>query len=110
LRQPHRNRARSPPGVPPRHLRRRPNATAQLQLTHFLGRNELGAGVTRALPSQCSGFYPAGRSSCRPGVLARSRPGAEVTSRRSREPHSPRPPESPAGVPYLRGRDDSETV
>ncbi len=32
-------RARSPAGVPPRHLRGRPNATAQLQFTHFLGRN-----------------------------------------------------------------------
>jgi hypothetical protein len=32
-------RARSPAGVPPRHLRQRPNATAQLQFTHFLGRN-----------------------------------------------------------------------
>ena len=31
-------RARSPAGVPPRHLRQRPNATAQLQFTHFLGR------------------------------------------------------------------------
>src|ERR1700728_2299439 len=29
-------RARSPAGVPPRHLRQRPNATAQLQFTHFL--------------------------------------------------------------------------
>ena len=29
----------SPLGVPPRHLRQRPNATAQLQFTLFLGRN-----------------------------------------------------------------------
>jgi hypothetical protein len=74
-------RARSPAGVPPRHLRQRPNATAQLQFTRFLGRNELGMGVTHPRPSQCSGRYePAGRSSCRPGVLARSRPGAGVTA------------------------------
>jgi hypothetical protein len=57
----------SPSGVPPRHLRQRPNATAQLQLTRFLGRISLGAGVIRSLPSQCSGFphrpvlVPAGR-------------------------------------------------
>src|SRR5580692_10614211 len=35
-------RARSPAGVPPRHLRQRPNATAQLQFTRFLGRYEVG--------------------------------------------------------------------
>ncbi len=57
----------SPSGVPPRHLRQRPNATAQLQLTRFLRRISLGTGVTRSLPSQCSGFprrpvvVPAGR-------------------------------------------------
>ena len=39
LAPPFRSRARSPAGVPPRHLRQRPNATAQLQFTHFLGRN-----------------------------------------------------------------------
>ena len=55
-------RARSPAGVPPRHLRQRPNATAQLQFTRFLGRYSLGTGVTRSLPPQCSGFYPADRS------------------------------------------------
>jgi hypothetical protein len=32
-------RARSPAGVPPRHLRQRPNATAQLQFTRFPGRS-----------------------------------------------------------------------
>ena len=35
-------RARSPAGVPPRHLRQRPNATAQLQFTRFLGRTVRG--------------------------------------------------------------------
>jgi hypothetical protein len=62
-----RYRARSPVGVPPRFLRQRPNATAQLQFTRFLRRNSLGTGVTRSLPSQCSRFprgpvvMPAGR-------------------------------------------------
>ena len=37
-------RARLPRST--RHLRQQPNATAQLQFTRFLGRNELGAGVT----------------------------------------------------------------
>jgi hypothetical protein len=62
----------SPSGVPPRHLLQRPNATAQLQLTRFLRRISLGAGVTRSLPSQCSGFprrpvlVPAGRMTPEP--------------------------------------------
>ena len=47
-------RARSPIGVPPRRLRQRPNAAAQLQFTRFLGRDSIGAGVTRSLPSQYS--------------------------------------------------------
>ena len=65
-------RARSPVGVPPRFSRQRPNATAQLQFTRFLGQNSLGTGVTRALPSQCSGLprgpvvMPAGRFGPKP--------------------------------------------
>jgi hypothetical protein len=74
-------RARSPAGVPPRHLRQRPNATAQLQFTHFLGRNALGAGVTLSLPSQYSGRCSpqAGRRAGR-AFLTRSRPGAGLTT------------------------------
>src|SRR5208282_5084788 len=41
---------------------------------------------------------PADRSSCRPGVSTRSRPGAEVTSRRPREPLPLHQPVSPADV------------
>jgi hypothetical protein len=55
------------------------------------------------LPAPCrpsAAGCPADRSSCRPGVLPRSRPGAAVTSHRPREPHSPRQPASPAGVLY----------
>ena len=54
---------------------------------------------------RCSGCNPAGRSSCWPGVFARSRPGAGLTRPRPREPHSLRRPESPAGVPHGK-RDD----
>ena len=43
-------------------------------------RAPFSAGVTRAFLSQSSEFQPADRSSCRPGVSRRSRPGAEVTS------------------------------
>ncbi len=49
-------------------------------VTRFLGRNEVGAGVTRSRPSQCSGLprrpviVPAGR------FFTRSRPGAGVTA------------------------------
>ena len=97
-------RARSPAGVPPRHLRQRPNATAQLQFTRFLGRYEVGMGVTHPRPSQCSGRYePAGRSSCRPGVLARSRPGAGVTAPPAGTALAPANRRHPTGVPS--GRD-----
>ena len=55
----------------------------------------------RALPApSCpspAGF-PADRSSCRPGVIPRSRPGAAVTSRRPREPLPLHQPVSPADV------------
>jgi hypothetical protein len=80
--------ARSPLGVPPRHLRRRTNATAQLAPRDFLGRvrrahpdgskdarvatpaeetqdpspTNVTAGVTRALLSQSSEIAPADRS------------------------------------------------
>jgi hypothetical protein len=56
LAPPFRLRARSPVDVPPRFLRQRPNATAQLQFTRFLGQNSIGPGVTHSLPSQCSGL------------------------------------------------------
>ena len=52
---------------------------------------------------------PADRSSCRPGVSTRSRPGAEVTSPHPREPHSLRQPVSPAGV-LLRERDGTNVT
>ncbi len=71
-------RARSPVGVPPRHLRRRTNAPAQLQnalprtwserttpMVRKIAR--IFAGVTRAFLSQSSDVV-ADRSSCRPGV------------------------------------------
>ena len=71
-------RARSPVGVPPRRLRQRTNAAAQLQ--HALPGTRSGrtipmvrktvrcfAGVTRAVLSQSSELL-ADRSSCRPGV------------------------------------------
>ncbi len=61
------------------------------------------APFSRALPapskSQSSEFQLADRSSCRPGMSRRSRPGAEVTSPRPREPLSPHPPASPGGRP-----------
>jgi hypothetical protein len=70
--------ARSPVGVPPRRLRQRTNAAAQLQ--HALPGTRSGrtipmvrktvrgsAGVTRAVLSQSSELL-ADRSSCRPGV------------------------------------------
>ena len=109
-------RARSPVGVPPRRLLRRPNATAQLQIRaswDLVGAHDpkgsnnrvrktlrFSAGVTRSFLSQSSELL-ADRSSCRPGVYPRSRPGAEVTSRRPREPLSLRQPASPAGVLYV---------
>jgi hypothetical protein len=98
-------RARSPVGVPPRRLRSRPNATAQLQLTRFPGhgrsarprwferRHAFFAGITRAFLPQSSEFQLADRSSCRPDVSCRSRPGAEVTS-----PPRGNRPAPPAGV------------
>jgi hypothetical protein len=108
--------ARSPVGVPPRRLLRRPNATAQLQIRaswDLVGAHDpkgsnnrvrktlrFSAGVTRSFLSQSSELL-ADRSSCRPGVYPRSRPGAEVTSRRPREPLSLRQPASPAGVLYV---------
>src|ERR1700722_1009307 len=95
----------SPSGVPPRHLRQRPNATAQLQLTHFLGRNEIGAGVTRSLPSQCSGFprrpvvVPAGRITPEPPGSSGDEPPPAGTALA--------PPAGVTGWRPLRGRDDS---
>jgi hypothetical protein len=70
--------ARSPVGVPPRHLRQRTNAAAQLQHALPGTRSEhtvpmvrktvrCSAGVTRAVLSQSSELL-ADRSSCRPGV------------------------------------------
>ena len=71
------------PAFHQRHLRQRPNAAAQLQFTHFLGRNELGAGVTHPLPSQYSGRCSpqAGRRAGR-AFFTRSRPGADCKSAR----------------------------
>ena len=91
--------ARSPSGVPPRRLLQRANATAQLQLraswdlvgAHDPDGSKGRAHFSRALPApSCPSPASclADRSSCRPGVIPRSRPGAEVTSRRPREPHS----------------------
>ncbi len=58
--------ARSPDGVPPRYLRPRANAAAQLQ--NALPGTWLSAGVTRRPLSQSSDKV-ADRSSCRPGVF-----------------------------------------
>jgi hypothetical protein len=58
--------ARSPDGVPPRHLRPRTNAAARLQ--NALPGTHLSAGVIRRLLSQSSDKV-ADRSSCRPGVF-----------------------------------------
>ena len=58
----------------------------------------LKTGVTRLRLSQSSDKV-ADRSSCRPGVSARSRPGARLTRLRPREPHPLRQPESPGQRP-----------
>jgi hypothetical protein len=58
--------ARSPDGVPPRYLRPRTNAAAQLQ--NALPGTWLSAGVSRRPLSQSSDKV-ADRSSCRPGVF-----------------------------------------
>ena len=58
--------ARSPDGVPPRHLLQRANAATQLQ--NALPGTRLPAGVTRRPLSQSSDKV-ADRSSCRPGVF-----------------------------------------
>ena len=58
--------ARSPDGVPPRYLRPRTNAAAQLQ--NALPGTRLPAGVIRRLLSQSSDKV-ADRSSCRSGVF-----------------------------------------
>ncbi len=102
--------ARSPVGVPPRRLLQRANATAQLQIRaswDLVGRTipmvRKIVRSQRALPApSCPSpaSFLADRSSCRPGVYPRSRPGAEVTSLHPREPLSLRPPASPAGVLY----------
>src|SRR5208282_6848932 len=60
------NAARSPDGVPPRHLLQRANAAAQLQ--NALPGTRLPAGVSRRPLSQSSDKV-ADRSSCRPGVF-----------------------------------------
>jgi hypothetical protein len=58
-------------------------------------------GVTRPRPSTVQrAIKPADRSSCRPGVSARSRPGAAMANRRPREPSPFRQPGPPAGVLY----------
>ena len=91
--------ARSPSGVPPRRLLQRANAAAQLQLraswdlvgAHDPDGSKGRAHFSRVLPApSCPSPASclADRSSCRPGVYPRSRPGAAVTSRRPREPHS----------------------
>jgi hypothetical protein len=90
--------ARSPDGVPPRHLLQRANAATQLQ-------NALPGSWLR------SGRYPlppgpVQRQSRRPvivpaGRLPVSRPGAEVTSPCPREPLLPHRPASPGRRPYL---------
>ena len=80
---------RSPVGVPPRHLRQRTNATAQLQK-----RSSWDAAKKRALPAPAcpspAAWPQTGHSAGR--TSSRSRPGAKVTSPGSREPLSLRQP------------------
>ncbi len=87
--------ARSPDGVPPRHLLQRPNATAQLQ--YALPGTERHQVLPASGLSQSSGL-PRRPVVMPDGRMTRSRPGAEVTSPRPREPLSLRQPGSPAAV------------
>ena len=109
--------ARSPVGVPPRHLRRRANAPAQLQnalpgtwseRTTPMVRKimRIFAGVTRAFLSQSSDVV-ADRSSCRPGVYPEP-PG----SGGDEPPPAGTAPAPPAGVTGCRpfGERDSAYV
>ena len=86
-----------PVGVPPRRLLQRANAATQLR-TRFLGR-----GVSCPSPASSS---QAGHSAGR--ALLRSRPGAQVTSPRPREPPPLHRPVSPADV--LRKRESAWVV
>ena len=88
------------PAFHQRHLRQRPNATAQLQFTHFLGRNYGGMGVTHPRPSQCSGRCSpqAGRRAGR-AFLTRSRPGAGLTTPPAGTVTRPDQPASPGWRP-----------
>ncbi len=74
---------RSPVGVPPRHLRQRTNATAQLQK-----RSSWDVAKKRALPAPAcpspAAWPQTGHSAGR--TFSRSRPGAKVTSPGPREP------------------------
>jgi hypothetical protein len=74
--------------------------TPPLSSSHALPGTELVRDGRYPPPAvlQCSGFDPADRSSCRPGVSARSRPGAAMANRRPREPYPFRQPGPPAGV------------
>jgi hypothetical protein len=76
---------RSPVGVPPRHLRQRTNAAAQLQHALPGMRPTSGVYLKRACPSPAS-FSQTGHGAGR--AFSRSRPRTEVTSRRPQEPHS----------------------
>ena len=91
--------ARSPVGVPPRRLLRRTNAPAQLQLRaswDLDGRTtpivrkavRVEAGVTRFRPVPVQRVAPQTGHRAGRAYLTQSRPGAAVTSRRPREPHS----------------------
>ena len=90
---------RSPVGVPPRRLLQRANAAAQFR-ARFLGRDCRRMLAAVLCPSPAS-FSQTGRSAGR--AFYRSRPGAQVTSLRPREPHPLHQPVSPADV--LRKRD-----
>ncbi len=93
-----RYRARSPAGVPPRHLRQRPNATAQLQFTRFLGTGPLRDGC---YPSPAA---PVQRVlTRRPVVVPAGRFGPEPPEREGDSPTRgnrtrPLPPASPGSV------------
>jgi len=94
---------RSSVGVPPRRLRQRPNAAAQLQLRTSWDQDVIRCYLHLACP-----FSPAGRPAV-PVVVpdgrnARSRPGAQLMRPRPQEPLLLRQPRSAVGV-LLRKQD-----
>ena len=89
---------RSPPGVPPRHSRQRPNATAQLQLrTSWDGTSQAQRYPLPAVTS-AAGSPQTGRHAGR--AFYPEPPGSGGDEPRPRNRTRPCRPASPAGVPY----------